>query len=63
MKIGNSRQSNLFCTLLSTRFILRKYSDMVGKITEEESKGDAEMNDSEVPVDIKPHNSERSSSY
>ena len=36
---------------------------MVGKINEEESKGDAEMNDSEVPVDIKPHNSERSSSY
>ena len=48
MKSWNSKLRNLFCPFLSTTFVLIKYSDIFGESTEEESKGDAKTNDSEV---------------
>ena len=52
MKYECTKLSNLFCPLLSTRFVMSKYTDPDKAMNDEESKDDVLMQSDDLPIGI-----------
>ena len=52
MEYECTKLSNLFCPLLSTRFVMSKYTDPDKAMNDEESKDDVLMQSDDLPIGI-----------